>query len=174
MRPSVFMGAVLAKTTKTLSEFLSEILAPAGRPDRCRCAQDAGRPDRCRCAQDMSGWTRGKLGCRAREAGRPGRRSGPGGAVQTKTVPLCPRQKFLDIAITQGITGVKPDGMADEGERESVARQLLLGQHPFPYFNNLPQPYRPIRSKVQSSSKSRPEGEVGSRRPCLLCSYSTG
>ena len=35
-------------------------------------------------------------------------------------------QDLFDIAVTQGVSVVEPDGVPDDGERESVAGQLLI------------------------------------------------
>jgi len=46
-------------------------------------------------------------------------------------------EEFFDITVTEGVTVVEPNGMTDDGERESVARQLLGGQHPFTLLQQL-------------------------------------
>jgi hypothetical protein len=38
-------------------------------------------------------------------------------------------QEFFDIAVTQGVSVVQPDGAPDDRERESITGQLLVGRH---------------------------------------------
>lgn len=39
------------------------------------------------------------------------------------------QKEFLDIPVTEGEAVVQPDGIADDRERETVTRELLLTQH---------------------------------------------
>jgi hypothetical protein len=38
-------------------------------------------------------------------------------------------KQLLDISVTQSISVVEPDGVSDDGERESIAGQLLIDGH---------------------------------------------